>query len=86
MATKKNVVGEAAAELTRQQVQQALAIAGASNFNSPADPAFVGSILVALVANYVGFIEPKLALISNILVMALVLIWRPQGLFPVARR
>jgi branched-chain amino acid transport system permease protein len=47
---------------------------------------FVGSILVALVANYVGFIEPKLALISNILVMALVLVWRPQGLFPVARR
>jgi branched-chain amino acid transport system permease protein len=47
---------------------------------------FVGSILVALVANYVGFIEPKLALISNILVMALVLIWRPQGLFPVASR
>jgi branched-chain amino acid transport system permease protein len=47
---------------------------------------FVGSILVALVANYVGFIEPKLALISNILVMALVLIWRPQGLFPVAHR
>ncbi|MFL5192690.1 MAG: branched-chain amino acid ABC transporter permease [Microvirga sp.] len=47
---------------------------------------FVGSILVALVANYVGFIGPKLALISNILVMALVLIWRPQGLFPVARR
>jgi len=47
---------------------------------------FVGSLLVALVANYVGFIEPKLALVSNILVMALVLIWRPQGLFPVARR
>ena len=47
---------------------------------------FVGSLLVALVANYVGFIEPKLALVSNILVMALVLVWRPQGLFPVARR
>ncbi|MBF9233529.1 branched-chain amino acid ABC transporter permease [Microvirga alba] len=47
---------------------------------------FVGSILVALVANYVGFLAPKLALISNILVMALVLTWRPQGLFPVARR
>ncbi|QFU16119.1 branched-chain amino acid ABC transporter permease [Microvirga thermotolerans] len=47
---------------------------------------FVGSILVALVANYVGFLAPKLALVSNILVMALVLIWRPQGLFPVARR
>jgi hypothetical protein len=49
--TRKNVVGEAAAELTRQQVAQALAIAGASNFNSPADPAFVGSILVALAIN-----------------------------------
>jgi branched-chain amino acid transport system permease protein len=47
---------------------------------------FVGSLLVALVANYVGFLAPKLALVSNILVMALVLIWRPQGLFPVARR
>jgi branched-chain amino acid transport system permease protein len=47
---------------------------------------FVGALLVALVANYVGFLAPKLALISNILVMALVLIWRPQGLFPVARR
>ncbi|MCB8821205.1 branched-chain amino acid ABC transporter permease [Microvirga rosea] len=47
---------------------------------------FVGSVLVALMANYVGFLAPKLALVSNILVMALVLIWRPQGLFPVARR
>jgi branched-chain amino acid transport system permease protein len=47
---------------------------------------FVGSLLVALVANYVGFLAPKLALVSNILVMALVLVWRPQGLFPVARR
>ena len=46
---------------------------------------FVGSLLVALVANYVGFLAPKLALVSNILVMALVLIWRPQGLFPVNR-
>ncbi len=47
---------------------------------------FVGALLVALVANYVGFLAPKLALVSNILVMALVLVWRPQGLFPVARR
>ena len=47
---------------------------------------FVGSLLIALVANYVGFLAPKLALVSNILVMALVLLWRPQGLFPVARR
>jgi branched-chain amino acid transport system permease protein len=47
---------------------------------------FIGAVLVALVANYVGFLAPKLALVSNILVMALVLVWRPQGLFPVARR
>jgi branched-chain amino acid transport system permease protein len=47
---------------------------------------FIGSLLVALVANYVGFLAPKVALVSNILVMALVLVWRPQGLFPVARR
>jgi branched-chain amino acid transport system permease protein len=47
---------------------------------------FLGALLVALVANYVGFLAPKLALVSNILVMALVLVWRPQGLFPVARR
>lgn len=47
---------------------------------------FIGSLLVALVANYVGFLAPKLALISNILIMALILIWRPQGLIPVARR
>ena len=47
---------------------------------------FIGALLVALIANYVGFLAPKLALVSNILVMALVLVWRPQGLFPVARR
>jgi branched-chain amino acid transport system permease protein len=47
---------------------------------------FIGALVVALVANYVGFLAPKLALVSNILVMALVLVWRPQGLFPVARR
>jgi branched-chain amino acid transport system permease protein len=46
---------------------------------------FVGSLLVALMANYVGFLAPKVALVSNILVMAVVLVWRPQGLFPVSR-
>jgi branched-chain amino acid transport system permease protein len=33
----------------------------------------------------VGFLAPKLALVSNIAVMALVLVWRPEGLFPVGR-
>jgi len=47
---------------------------------------FVGSILLALLANYAGFLVPKLALVSNIALMMLILLWRPQGLYPVARR
>ena len=47
---------------------------------------FIGSLLVALVANYTGFLAPKVALGSNILLMVLILMWRPQGLFPVAKR
>ena len=47
---------------------------------------FVGALLVGLVANYVGFLAPKVALGTNILLMALILLWRPQGLYPVAKR
>jgi branched-chain amino acid transport system permease protein len=47
---------------------------------------FVASILVALIANYAGFLTPKLALMSNILAMVVVLIWRPRGLYPVSGR
>ena len=36
--------------------------------------------------NYTGYLAPKLALFSNIGLMVLVLLWRPQGLYPVARR
>ena len=43
------------------------------------------SLLVALVANYTAFLEPKVALISNIALMLLVLMWRPQGLYPVVK-
>ena len=46
----------------------------------------VGALLVGLVANYTGFIAPKLALFSNIALMVAVLLWRPEGLYPVARR
>jgi branched-chain amino acid transport system permease protein len=46
---------------------------------------FVGAILVALVANYAGFLAPKVALVSNILVMVAVLLWRPAGLYAVGR-
>ncbi len=47
---------------------------------------FVGAVLVGLVANYVGYLAPKIALGSNILLMVLVLLWRPQGLYPVSKQ
>ena len=47
---------------------------------------FVGAMLVGLLANYTGFLAPKMALFSNILLMVIVLMWRPQGLYPVAKR
>ena len=46
---------------------------------------FVGALLVGLTANYIGYVAPKLALGSNILLMVLVLLWRPRGLYPVGR-
>ncbi len=47
---------------------------------------FVGALLIGLLANYTGFLAPKLAIVSNLLLMVAVLLWRPQGLYPVARR
>lgn len=47
---------------------------------------FIGALLVAITANYTGFLAPKLALGSNILLMALILLWRSRGLYPVAKR
>jgi branched-chain amino acid transport system permease protein len=47
---------------------------------------FLGAILVAMMANYTGYVAPKIALASNILLMVVILLWRPQGLFPVAKR
>ena len=47
---------------------------------------FLGSILVAQMANYTGYLAPKVALASNILLMVIILMWRPQGLYPVAKR
>ena len=46
----------------------------------------VGALLVGLVANYVGFLAPKAALFSNIGLMVAVLLWRPQGLYPVGAK
>ena len=47
---------------------------------------FTGALLVGLVANYIGFLSPKIALGSNILLMVLVLLWRPQGLYAVGQK
>ncbi|MDM4766574.1 branched-chain amino acid ABC transporter permease [Pelomonas sp. SE-A7] len=44
---------------------------------------FVGALAVGLLANYIGFVAPKAALFSNIGLMVAVLLWRPQGLYPV---
>ena len=46
----------------------------------------VGALLVGLMTNYVGFLAPKLAMFSSIGLMVAVLLWRPQGLYPVTSR
>jgi branched-chain amino acid transport system permease protein len=47
---------------------------------------FIGALLMALAANYAGFLAPKVALVSNIVLMIAVLMWRPAGLFSNGRR
>jgi branched-chain amino acid transport system permease protein len=47
---------------------------------------FLGAILIGLVANYTGFLMPKVALFSNILLMVAILFWRPQGLYKLSNR
>ncbi|OON63565.1 branched-chain amino acid ABC transporter permease [Massilia sp. KIM] len=46
---------------------------------------FIGALLMALVANYAGFLAPKLALVSNIILMIAILLWRPAGLYSTTR-
>ncbi len=48
--------------------------------------ALIGALLVGLMANYTGFLLPKVALFSNIALMVAILLWRPQGVYPVANR
>lgn len=42
---------------------------------------FLGAIMVGLAFNYVAFLVPKLALGVNIIIMAVILLIRPTGLF-----
>ncbi len=46
---------------------------------------FIGALLVGLLQNYIAFLEPKLALVSNIGLMVAILMWRPQGMMPVVK-
>ena len=46
---------------------------------------FIGALLMALVANYTGFLAPKIALVSSIILMISVLLWRPAGLYSNSR-
>lgn len=45
----------------------------------------LGAILVGLTSNYVGFLAPKVALASNMILMILILLWRPSGLSPAVK-
>ena len=46
---------------------------------------FIGALLVGLMANYTGFLAPKVALVSNIVLMVAILLWRPRGLYPASK-
>ena len=45
----------------------------------------LGALLVGLMANYVGFLAPKMALASNMILMMAILMWRPSGLRPAVK-
>ena len=45
----------------------------------------LGALMVGLMANYVAFLFPKLALASNMLLMMAILLWRPWGLKPAVK-
>ncbi|KAE9630601.1 branched-chain amino acid ABC transporter permease [Parasedimentitalea maritima] len=45
----------------------------------------LGAIMVGLVGNYVGFLMPKMALASNMILMMAILMWRPSGLRPAVK-
>jgi branched-chain amino acid transport system permease protein len=46
---------------------------------------FIAAFLMGLAANYAGFLYPKIALVSNLIVMIAILLWRPAGLYSKSR-
>ncbi len=47
--------------------------------------AFIGALIVGLLHNYAAFLVPKFALVSSIALMVVVLLWRPEGFYPVVK-
>ena len=47
---------------------------------------FVGALLVGLLNNYCGYLAPIANAFSSIALMVFILLWRPQGLYPVSNR
>lgn len=45
----------------------------------------LGALMVGLIDNYVGFLAPKAALASNMVLMMAILMWRPSGLRPAVK-
>lgn len=46
---------------------------------------FYAALMVGLLTNYAGFLEPRIVEFSSIGLMVAVLMWRPQGLIPVIK-
>ena len=46
--------------------------------------ALIGALLVGLMTNYIGFLLPVMTQFASIALMVAVLLWRPQGVYPVA--
>nr|WP_145546367.1 branched-chain amino acid ABC transporter permease [Variovorax boronicumulans] len=47
--------------------------------------ALIGALLVGLLVNYVGFVLPVATQFASIALMVTVLMWRPQGVYPVVK-
>jgi len=47
--------------------------------------ALVGALALGLVSNFVGFFSPTLAAFANVALMFLLLMWRPDGLYPLKK-
>jgi branched-chain amino acid transport system permease protein len=46
----------------------------------------LGALLLGLITNYMQFLLPKVGLLSDILLMVIILAWRPSGLYKIVSR